>query len=501
MLALVTFFFLVGSALAAHSSSALRATAANESQAGEFHAADAGTELGIWWQRQGRSGNPPDQTINGLNVSTTVTTSGGSSCPAAPWPVWLTGLEHGVVSSAGGGLFDSVTVTSGGNITADSAVKRTGGYSLKLERTTMSGSTYVQRPVSGSTLVLRFAVRLASLTMAQGGTHLVWIPQANGDYVRFEFTTSSNKFFLWWNGGNYAYSTVVVAAGAWYVIDLKVDLRANPHILDWRVNGITQTRITKAASPTTVTSLLFGTNYGLDPAFTAHYDDIVVSQTVTDYPMGHDRVLLLRPTGMGVHSSPASFQNNDGTSIGALTYTRLDDVPISSASEYVQQTTEAGTGYVEVTYEDTTETCILGAEAVLAYRSATNTANNGKTSMFVGSAETTVYSGDMSETVQFYKSALVDPAGAGRSCGVDPCPVGGWTQANLNALVGRIGYSTDANPDPFWDSLLIEYAVATGGAYGATITVVGSAGASTITTTYPDPGPDKPTLATWTTTR
>ena len=43
VLTLVTLFFLLGSALAAHASVALRATAANECQGNEFWAADGAT--------------------------------------------------------------------------------------------------------------------------------------------------------------------------------------------------------------------------------------------------------------------------------------------------------------------------------------------------------------------------------------------------------------------------------------------------------------------------
>ena len=64
ILALITVLFLMGSALAAHASVALMSTAANETQAGDLHAADAGAELGMWWQRNGNAGNPPNITMN-----------------------------------------------------------------------------------------------------------------------------------------------------------------------------------------------------------------------------------------------------------------------------------------------------------------------------------------------------------------------------------------------------------------------------------------------------
>ncbi|HLQ48997.1 MAG TPA: hypothetical protein VK233_08480, partial [Candidatus Dormibacteraeota bacterium] len=127
ILALITVLFLLGSALAAHVSVAIQATVANESQAGDLDAADAGAELGMWWQRNGKAGNPPSITVNGLTVNTTVGISGAVPCPT-PSPVKVTGFEHGVVSATGGALFSAI---NGTGMTADSVVSRTGNYSLK----------------------------------------------------------------------------------------------------------------------------------------------------------------------------------------------------------------------------------------------------------------------------------------------------------------------------------------------------------------------------------
>ena len=58
-----------------------------------------------------------------------------------------------------------------------------------------------------------------------------------------------------------------------------------------------------------------------------------------------------------------------------------------------------------------------------------------------------VFSGDMSQTALQYKSTVVTP-GAGI-----------WSQAAVNGLVARVGYSTDSSPNPYWDSIVLEAAV------------------------------------------
>src|SRR5687767_12762187 len=99
VLSLITILFLLGSALAVHASAALRATRASAGQGDDFYAADAATELGIWWQRNGKAGNPPAQTINGVTTSTTISTAGGGggSCPTGPSIKWMNGFESGVI--------------------------------------------------------------------------------------------------------------------------------------------------------------------------------------------------------------------------------------------------------------------------------------------------------------------------------------------------------------------------------------------------------------------
>ena len=123
ILSLITVLFLMGTALAAHISVALKATVANETQAGDLYAADAGAELGMWWQRNGNLPAPvPNITVNGLNVVTTAVVTGTVPCPT-PSPVRVTGFEHGAVSREGGGIFSAV---AGTGLSADPAVQRTG---------------------------------------------------------------------------------------------------------------------------------------------------------------------------------------------------------------------------------------------------------------------------------------------------------------------------------------------------------------------------------------
>ena len=157
--------------------------------------------------------------------------------------------------------------------------------------------------------------------------------------------------------------------------------------------------------------------------------------------------MRLVPDSMGTSFGAGNFRNNDGTAIDANSWQRLDEVPMTSTADYVRQQANSGTSYLEFGLQDTPETCIRDVSMVLAYHAAGASADNGKTSIFDGATETVVFSGDMSQTGLQYKSAVVAPA------------LATWNQAAVNGLVARVGYSTDASPNPYWDSMLLEVAV------------------------------------------
>ncbi len=479
ILALITVLFLMGSALAAHTSVALRTTVANESQAGDLHAADAGAELGMWWQRNGRAGNPPSITVNGLAVSTTVGISGTVPCPT-PSPVRLTGFEHGAVSAAGLGIFSAVTA----NVTADNAVARTGSYSLKVVDTG-GAATNASMAIGTGVAVARVYFRLASLPAANV-TELLKLDAAAGGDLILGYQASSQKLTIRFGAAAVTPAASIVSAGTWYRIDLRLVANTNPRAGAWQIDGVAQTPISAAGTASTVSTLRLGSTVPAD-AFTANYDDVLISATSGDYPIGDGTVVGLRPDGMGTNSTPGSFRNDDGTAIDANTYGRLDESPMTSLADYVRQQTIGANDYVEVTFGDTSTTCVVGVSGLLAYHAAGTAADNGKTSIFDGSTERVVLSGDMSVTALTYVSVIVAPASAP------------WTPSAVNGLKARIGYSSDVTPNPYWDGLLLE--VATGIYVPGTVTVTSTAGNSTITTTYTDVGSSSPTLLTWSTTR
>ena len=378
--------------------------------------------------------------------NTFATRASFSNCRQPSTPLWLTGLEYGYFSVVGGGLFSAIA-GGGGMPSVDSGVFRSGAYSLRIAKGSNAGSWAEQvLPGSSATVVSRFAIRLAALPSANV-TQLATIRAAAGSSLHLGYATVSQSLQLRFGSGTPVTATSSVVAGNWYVVEVNLNLGTNPRTADWRIDGLTQGQVTAAEAPSTAAALRFGSAVNAE-SFTAHYDDIITTANAADYPIGTGRVRRLVPNGMGTHSGPENFQDNQGGVITASTYARLDEVPINTIPEdFVKQVIPSAASYLELTFQDPGETCITGVSAVLSYDAEGTTGNDGRAAIFSGTTETVVYSGAMNTTAPTYKSAVVAAA-------TPP-----WTQAALNAIVGRVGYSSDASPNPYWHALLIEYDV------------------------------------------
>ena len=366
--------------------------------------------------------------------------SGAAAFCSRSSAVWLTGFEHGAVSIAGGGLFTTMSATLP---TADNVTFRNGAYSLRIADPNNTSTVFARKTFTATNVVVaRFAIRLSALPGVNSS--LVYVD--SGTDLVFGYDTAAQKFTLT-AGTSTTQSASTVSAGSWYLIDLRYDLRANPHLGDWRINGVAQTQISRAAAATTANA--FGLGSTTNPSiYTANYDDLFVANQLTAYPVGDGRVVRLLVDGVGTHSTPGSFRNDDGSAINATSWQRLDEVPMTSIADYVRQQTANAGHYLEFTHADTGETCIREISAVLAYHSQNAPANNGKTSVFDGAIESIVLNGDMSETAIQYASTIATPASAP------------WSQAAVNGLLARVGFSTDVNGNPYWDALMLEAAVA-----------------------------------------
>jgi hypothetical protein len=377
-------------------------------------------------------------------------------------PVWITGFEHGLGTPVtnGTGLFDTVTNSP----TIQNTIINSGSYALRFYKTVAS-SCSIAKNISNSPAIIvgRIYVRVDVepngtnhlLAVSNGSTtcNLVWNPTDHKIYSRV--------------GSTALQSSAALTTGKFYRVDFKFDISANPWKLDFCVDGAAATQGTNAQSASTFTYITLGCSYS--GTFDIYMDDVVISATSEDYPIGAGAVIGLRPDADGTHNNASNImENSAGEDIGGTVtaWNLLDDSPFgtAAASDYVRQTGDGTANYCEIQFADTVYSNIQGCQAILQYASETATANNGGCIVTSGTVNTTLWGAigalsDYSETSAFYKSVIVTPEG------------GTWTQALVNAVRCRFGYSSDANPDPYWLAIMLEVAVGAESFGTATLTL------------------------------
>lgn len=381
------------------------------------------------------------------SASTFATAASFNTCPNQTVTAgYTTGLEYGRTPYTADSLF-----AQGVGASIDGTVARTGGYSLKVAAANAAGNANYFVTPTRATQVVRFALRLNTLPAANVA-QLLSMTAGGGGSLHLRYVAASQKLAVAITGATggtpvVANANTTVTAGAWQVVEIRYAVGTTTHAAAWQINEADQPGATVAGTATAISQTYFGTRVA--DTFTAHYDDILMSNDGTQYPLGDGRVRTLSPDGMGTHSGAASFQDNDGTAIDAASWQRLDEVPLNTTTDFIQQVTAGGTSYAEITLANTTETCIRSAHGYVSIHSASsNQSNVAKVSIFDGATESVVKSGSFAANNTLSRD------------GAKPLtPASTWTQAAVNGLVARFGYSTDVAPIPILDGVLVEYEV------------------------------------------
>ena len=356
-----------------------------------------------------------------------------TTCPT-PGASYLTGFEAGVLPGPTFGGFE-------GTPSVDATVARTGTYSGKITKDTSGIEGFFQ--IVSPPATVSFAIRFPTLPVADVAKVMTVEESTSTQYVNIGYEAATQRLRLTSSAPGSAVASSTVTAGTWYEIDLAVDTASVPATASWRIDGVAQGSV-PIALPVTV-YLGWGSDVLAD-VFNLNVDDIFLSPTLADYPIGAVQVYALAPNATGTHSGATNFANDDNSAIGAGTPARLDEVPMTATTDFVKQITASATSYVEIGFADTTESCILGVEALATVRKPSNAPNTAKVAAFSGATETVLHNGDHDQ-LPITWAAKVTPS----------TPT--WTAATVNGIVARFGYSTDVNPNPYLDAVHLEYAV------------------------------------------
>lgn len=371
----------------------------------------------------------------------------GSPCPNTTIvPSYLTGWEAGR-KGAHADVFAGFGTAA--NTSVQTAVTRSGSYALRAAPA--AGSAYMSwtNTALPTSTTVRFAVRFETLPAANvSEVFAVRTAGAPGAILRFVKATNTFTFALVGSSTVTSASTVALSAGRWYVIDVQYSVSASPHQLAWRLDGVAQPSVSVASTASQVYETQFGSK--TTDSYTAYYDDVMLTASATHYPLGDGRVYALKPDGMG-NLAPAgsNFAGDDGLAIDSTSWQRLDESPMTAFTDYIAQTAINTTSYAEITFADTTETCIRAASGYMTFHTLTSRTSNAKFLVYDGAAASTIRDGDFNHTT-------------GRDVTKPITPATTWTRSALNGLLGRFGYwsgGASNSPSPLLDAALIEYEV------------------------------------------
>lgn len=350
---------------------------------------------------------------------------------------------------------------SNGSIGVSDVWPRNGRFAAKVTNDGGNGasSTAIAWPHSGAFGVMRASIRLQDPPTTGGTRELMEMSSTAATTINCEIGYDPATMQLRVNiGATKSATGPIIERGRWYEIDWSCDASGSgtySSTLNWAVDGVRQTPLVGGDQDIIgFTQLSVGNTRGGDSAYTAEFDDVAISQTIADYPIGPSAIDALLPTQIGTHSSPTNFEAsiNGGASWTALTDTPgmfpgsaayLDDAPVEftpgTSGKLVRQT--AAGGYLEYDLANPSRTIPPIAVRGIGVHSAptASTTQNATLTAFDGAAVTPLYTGDPGDPAHslwaFQGIMNTKPSG------------GPWTTQHIDDLRLRLS-STNAGTAP-----------------------------------------------------
>lgn len=400
--------------------------------------------------------------------------------------IYCTGFDYGTVAGISNGntgnkVWDSVSTPA-----VTTSNPRSGAYALNLTGTSAIRSVTLNSNTLGSptALAASFWVKFPSALPSNSPDLCCFSTNGNDGFMFFQ--ASNSKLGVAWAGG----STIdgpVVTFDTWYQIDMLIDATSNPHSLSWRVNGVAQTGTTTAFAAGTVSTWALGRVDAVSGTY--HFDDVVLANTAAEYPLGPHKVVLLLPdqsSTLAVNGSTANWNTFAGATPTETAWSEptaraaIDDVPLTvgaSQDGIAQVARTDSTHYVEIpmtTYTLAGGETISGARMHVPGWAATTTAATFGFRSWNGTTETVLQAGTVdpnfdNTSTPFWVSKQLTTADIN-------------TQAELDALAMRIGFSSDVSPHIGIHAMYVEVAIKQAPAAPTTVAAVASVPAVTVST-------------------
>jgi hypothetical protein len=365
-----------------------------------------------------------------------------------PTPVYLTGFEWPGVSSivnTGTGLCASTTA-SPPVVEAGSA--RTGSYGM---RCNCSGAAKSMRvTVTAGLAVTRVYIRIDTLPSADAGI-LQLGAGANPCIVRVR-TTGAIRATV--TGGTTVDSAVL--GSGWHRIDAAMDTTGATHTCDLWVDGvhIGQASVGGSAADTDTTL-----DIGVISAVTCDFsfDDLYVSSTLVDAPIGPGRVVGIFPSGAADHQSITTTEWQTTSDFSAFTnFTGANETTsapliddLTAGTDGIRLNAGAGgqAGNARWSFADPSpdpNVAPIGVRGIVVHQDASSGTNNITERILLSGSTSNIFSGNPAAAWE-YRAALftTDPGG------------GAWSAQDIRDLQFEID-STDTNPAVWFGGVVVE---------------------------------------------
>lgn len=381
-----------------------------------------------------------------------------------PTPTFCTGFEHRTLKLGSAPIPNDriwhAEATAGGTPAINTTEAKNGVACLEIP-TGSGAASYKGRNIAGTPTIgvgsfyIKFKGGLPS-----ADCRLFHFQPAAGSFGFLMFRTADSKLYASFgtSDGSTGFS---VSADTWYLVDIKVNVGANPRTCDVTINGTGLGQASTGVATSTLSSWKIGRNTDTSTATgNILYDDIVISATSGDYPMGEHSVKVIRPDSDGTHSFTAGDFGYDDAGGDVATsatdvWTKLDDTSIDtiSTTDSIRQKVVRATGYVEINLEAAPQSeDAWGLTVQSVYDALGTTAPTTPQCLLKlndGGTLADCYTGtDFSNTAETYNSATFATAPS----------TGAWTQSKINALKLRWGYSADATPNILIHGVMVEIA-------------------------------------------
>lgn len=144
---------------------------------------------------------------------------------------------------------------------------------------------YWQKNIGSSPTVLVYRARVRYDTKPSSNQTVVLCGFVNGvAQMGLGFDATNNQFAIFDGGVLVNRGGPTITTSQWYTIDVRINVVANPWVVDARIDGVALTQTTGAFAASTFAHYDLGT-IGESLTYTLLFDSVDISHTSGDYPI------------------------------------------------------------------------------------------------------------------------------------------------------------------------------------------------------------------------